>query len=79
LFGYSLKGRAEDWFNALSSESITTWDQLKKAFFNCFFPTTKYMAKMWEISIFQQKDRENLYDAWERYKLRVKGCQGHNQ
>jgi len=45
LFGYSLKGRAKDWLNALPSGSIAIWDQLKRAFRRCFFPISMYMAK----------------------------------
>jgi len=26
----------------------------------------------------QQEDNENLYDAWERYKLLLKRCPRHN-
>jgi len=74
LFGNSHKECAEDWLNRLPSGSITTWDQLKTAFFNHFFPYTKYVAKRKEISNFQQEDKENLKDAWERYKLFLKGC-----
>jgi len=35
------------------------------------------MAKRREISGFQQEDGENLYDAWEKYKLLLRGCLGH--
>lgn len=78
LFGYSLNGRAKDWLNAIPSGSITTWDQLKKAFLSHFFPTTKYMRKRREISSFQQEDGENTYEVWETYKLLLKGCRRHN-
>lgn len=35
------------------------------------------MEKRRKISTFQQEDGDSLYDAWERYKLLLKGYPGH--
>lgn len=67
LFVYYPKGRAKDWLNALSSGTIATWDDLKKAFPAAFSQqqnTSKIERK--EIAGFQQEDKKNLYDARER-------------
>jgi hypothetical protein len=46
-------------------------------FLGYFFPPTKYMEKRRDIYSFQQEDGESLYDAWERYKLLLKGFPTH--
>jgi len=38
---------------------------------------TKYWKKKHEISNFRQGENESLYDAWERFKLLLKRCPGH--
>jgi len=53
LFVYYLSGRANDWFNAFPSGTLTTWDDLKKALLHCFFPTSKCIENRKEISSFQ--------------------------
>ena len=77
LFWYSLNGRARDWLDVLPSDSIETWDQLKREFLDRYFPTAKYLARKKEISSFKQQEGEVLYDAWERFKLLLKRCPGH--
>jgi len=63
--------------NALPCDTITTWDDIKKAFLCRFFSIAKYLEKGKEIVDFQQEDEENMYDAWERYKLLLKNCLGN--
>jgi len=41
LFGYSLKGRANDWLDALPKGIITTWDQHKQRFLDRYFPSSR--------------------------------------
>jgi len=77
LFGYSLKGRAKDWLNALPKGTITLWEQLKRKFLDRYFPTTKYLALKKEIAGFKQQEKETLYDAWKRFKISLKKCPGH--
>ena len=69
--------KASDWLDALPSGSIETWDQLKREFFDKYFPTAKYLAWKKDISSFKQQEGEVLYDAWERFKLLLKRCPGH--
>ncbi|GJX82346.1 reverse transcriptase domain-containing protein [Tanacetum coccineum] len=38
IFPYFLSDKAKTWFNELNEESITSWEQMRKAFINRFFP-----------------------------------------
>ncbi|GJZ23212.1 reverse transcriptase domain-containing protein [Tanacetum coccineum] len=38
ILPYSLSDKAKTWFNELNEESITSWEQMRKAFINRFFP-----------------------------------------
>ncbi|GJV04762.1 reverse transcriptase domain-containing protein [Tanacetum coccineum] len=38
IFPLSLSDKAKTWFNELNEESITSWDQMIRAFINRFFP-----------------------------------------
>lgn len=66
LFGYSLTCRAKERLKTISSDTITTWDELKRQFLDSLFPTTKYLDKNQEITSFSQENGESLYDTWER-------------
>src|SRR3954470_18612674 len=68
LFPHSLKDEAKQWLNLLSVGSITTWDQLSRAFLMRYFPAQKTNALRKEIMKFKQFDSESLYECWERYK-----------
>ncbi|GKC81639.1 reverse transcriptase domain-containing protein, partial [Tanacetum coccineum] len=49
IFPFSLCGEAKFWFNELNEESITSWEQLRKAFIDKFFPpslTEEHASKM---------------------------------
>ncbi|GJZ93496.1 reverse transcriptase domain-containing protein [Tanacetum coccineum] len=38
IFPFSLCDEAKTWFNELNEESITSWEQMRRAFINRFFP-----------------------------------------
>ncbi|GJZ03456.1 reverse transcriptase domain-containing protein [Tanacetum coccineum] len=42
IFPYSLSDKAKTWFNELNEESTTSWDQMRKAFINRFFPPSLF-------------------------------------
>ncbi|GJZ24709.1 reverse transcriptase domain-containing protein [Tanacetum coccineum] len=46
IFPLSLSDEAKTWFNELNEESITSWEQMRKAFINRFFPPSAYLRKM---------------------------------
>ncbi|GJU38356.1 reverse transcriptase domain-containing protein [Tanacetum coccineum] len=45
IFPYSLSDKAKTWFNELNEESITSWEQMRKAFINRFFPPSFMLRK----------------------------------
>ena len=50
LFSFSLGDKAHIWEKNIPSDSITTWDECKKAFFNKFFFTSRTAKLRNEIS-----------------------------
>ncbi|XP_071939285.1 uncharacterized protein [Coffea arabica] len=48
-FPFSLKDSVKDWLYYLPPDSITTWDQLEKKFFDKYFPTSRAASLRKEI------------------------------
>lgn len=42
-----------------------------------FFPTSKFIKRRVEITGFEQRDGENLHEAYERFKVILKRCPDH--
>jgi len=74
LFPLSLRDRASAWFYSLQVGSITSWDQMRQEFLARFFPHSKTVKLRDQITRFTQKDRESLYDVWERFKEMLRLC-----
>ncbi|GJY21622.1 hypothetical protein Tco_0394188, partial [Tanacetum coccineum] len=61
-----------------------TWFQLTHRFIaTCSYPTDKHKDIMKaqlrnEITKFEKKSYESLFEAWERYKLSIDRCPNHN-
>ncbi|GJZ00792.1 reverse transcriptase domain-containing protein [Tanacetum coccineum] len=77
IFPLSLSDEAKTWFNELNEESITSWEQMRKAFINKFFPPLLFNRLLLEIRNFSQLVCENLTDAWLRLKSMLRKCHGH--
>ncbi|GJU08069.1 reverse transcriptase domain-containing protein [Tanacetum coccineum] len=77
IFPFSLSDEAKTWFNELNEESITSWEQMRKAFINKFFPPSLFNRFLLEIRNFSQLVCENLTDAWLRLKSMLRKCHGH--
>ncbi|GKD89184.1 reverse transcriptase domain-containing protein [Tanacetum coccineum] len=77
IFPYSLSDKAKTWFNELNEESITSWEQMRKAFINRFFPPSLFNRLLLEIRNFSQLVCESLTDAWLRLKSMLRKCHGH--
>ncbi|GJZ55817.1 reverse transcriptase domain-containing protein [Tanacetum coccineum] len=60
IFPYSLSDKAKTWFNELNEESITTWEQIRKAFINRFFSPSLFNRLLLEIRI-SLKTQELLF------------------
>ncbi|XP_060182851.1 uncharacterized protein LOC132612778 [Lycium barbarum] len=55
------------------------WDDLATKFLTRFFPPAKTARLRREIMSFRQKNGENLYQAWERFKGLLRDCPHHHQ
>ncbi|GJZ36251.1 reverse transcriptase domain-containing protein [Tanacetum coccineum] len=77
IFPFSLCDEAKTWFNELNEESITSWEQMRRAFINRFFPPSLFNRLLLEIRNFSQLVCESLTDAWLRLKSMLRKCQGH--
>ena len=77
LFPFSLRDSARRWLQSLPSNSVTTWNELKKVFLARYFPPSKIAMLRAQINGFKQKDNESLFEAWERYKDMMRLCPHH--
>ncbi|GJZ31208.1 reverse transcriptase domain-containing protein, partial [Tanacetum coccineum] len=77
IFHFSLCDKAKTWFNELNEESITSWEQMRRAFINRFFPPSLFNRLLLEIINFSQLVCESLTDAWLRLKNMLRKCHGH--
>jgi len=77
LFPFSLGDKAHIWEKNLPHDSITTWDDCKKAFLSKFFSNARTARLRNEISGFSQKTGESFCEAWERFKGYTNQCPHH--
>nr|GEU35610.1 reverse transcriptase domain-containing protein [Tanacetum cinerariifolium] len=77
IFPISLCDEAKTCFNELNKESITSWEQMRRAFINRFFPPSLFNRLLLEIGDFSQLICESLIDAWLRLKNMLRKCHGH--
>ncbi|GKD45387.1 reverse transcriptase domain-containing protein, partial [Tanacetum coccineum] len=78
IFPLSLSDEAKTQFNKLNEESITSWEQIRKAFINRFFPPSLFNRLLLEIRNFSQNICESLTEAWLRLKSMLQKCHGHS-
>jgi len=76
-FSLSLRDKARAWLHSLPPGSISTWDELTKAFLAKFFPLSKTASLRNQITSFTQRDDETLYEAWEKFKDLLRLCPHH--
>ncbi|CAJ2652085.1 unnamed protein product [Trifolium pratense] len=77
LFPFSLRDKARAWLQSLPSNSVATWNELKKVFLARYFPPSKTAMLRAQINGFRQRDNESLFEAWERYKEMIRICPHH--
>nr|GEW25169.1 reverse transcriptase domain-containing protein [Tanacetum cinerariifolium] len=77
IFSFSLLDEAKTWFNELNQESITLWEQMRRAFINRFFPPSLFNRLLLEIRNFSQLICESLTEAWLRLKSILQKCHRH--
>ncbi|GJZ50805.1 reverse transcriptase domain-containing protein, partial [Tanacetum coccineum] len=77
FFPFSLCDKAKTWFNELNEESITSWDQTRRAFISRFLPPSLFNRLLLKIRNFSQNICESLTDDWLRLKNMLRKCHGH--
>jgi len=65
LFLFSLRDKARAWLYSRPLGSISTWEELTKAFLTKFFTPSKTTSLRNQITSFTQREDESLYEAWE--------------
>nr|GEW43135.1 reverse transcriptase domain-containing protein [Tanacetum cinerariifolium] len=73
---FTLTGNARVWFDDLSSKSIDSYDDLKKAFLENYLQQKKYLKDPIELHNIKQQDGESTKDFVRRYKLESKDVKG---
>jgi len=63
LFPFSLRDKARAWLHSLPPGSISSWDELTKAFLARFFPPSKMASLRNQITSFTQGEDETLYET----------------
>ncbi|GKF24105.1 reverse transcriptase domain-containing protein, partial [Tanacetum coccineum] len=76
LFPYSLTYHAIAWYDRLPRNSIYSFDDMMRKFLSKYFPPSMVTKLRNEITKFEQKPYESLFEAWNRYKLSIDRC--HN-
>ncbi|KAL0387684.1 UNVERIFIED_CONTAM: hypothetical protein Sradi_2650200 [Sesamum radiatum] len=76
-FPFSLADQAKDWLYFLPSGSVATWNDLKKRFFEKYFPASRATTIRKEISGIRQFAGESLFEYWGRFNELVKSCPHH--
>ncbi|KAH0693055.1 hypothetical protein KY285_020152 [Solanum tuberosum] len=63
LFPLSITGKATNWLNEIPDDSIQTWNELKKAFLERFFPESKELHMNDEIITHKHLLGEAMHDT----------------
>ncbi|CAL8082989.1 unnamed protein product [Prunus armeniaca] len=76
-FPFSLMDKAKDWLYELAPGTVTSWESMKKAFLEKFFPTSRVILLRKKISGIQQGPGESFPGYYERFKKLVASCPQH--
>ncbi|CAN6579344.1 unnamed protein product [Malus baccata var. baccata] len=76
-FPFSLLEKAKDWLYELAPGTVTSWDSMKRAFLEKFFPTSRVILLRKRISGIQQNQGESFPSYYERFKSLVASCPQH--
>ncbi|CAN6584176.1 unnamed protein product [Malus baccata var. baccata] len=76
-FPFSLLEKAKDWLYELAPGTVTSWDSMKRAFLEKFFPTSRVILLRKRISGIQQDQGESFPSYYERFKSLVASCPQH--
>ncbi|XP_070678183.1 uncharacterized protein [Malus domestica] len=76
-FPFSLMEKAKDWLYELAPGTVTSWESMKRAFLEKFFPTSRVILRRKRISGIQQEEGEFFPTYYERFKSLVASCPQH--
>ncbi|KAM1453517.1 hypothetical protein EV1_003125 [Malus domestica] len=76
-FPFSLLEKAKDWLYELAPGTVTSWESMKRAFLEKFFPTSRVILLRKRISGIQQDEGESFPTYYERFKSLVASCPQH--
>ncbi|CAN6573184.1 unnamed protein product [Malus baccata var. baccata] len=76
-FPFSLMEKAKDWLYELAPGTVTSWESMKRAFLEKFFPTSRVILLRKRISGIQQDEGESFPTYYERFKTLVASCPQH--
>ncbi|CAN6543853.1 unnamed protein product [Malus baccata var. baccata] len=76
-FPFSLMEKAKDWLYELAPGTVTSWESMKRAFLEKFFPTSRVILLRKRISGIQQEEGESFPTYYERFKSLVASCPQH--
>ncbi|CAN6552453.1 unnamed protein product [Malus baccata var. baccata] len=76
-FPFSLMDKAKDWLYELAPGMVTSWESMKRAFLEKFFPTSRVILLRKRISGIQQNQGESFPTYYERFKTLVTSCPQH--
>ncbi|CAN6566748.1 unnamed protein product [Malus baccata var. baccata] len=76
-FPFSLVEKAKDWLYELAHETVTSWESMKRAFLEKFFPTSRVILLRKKISGIQQSQEESFPAYYECFKALVASCSQH--
>ncbi|KAM1489303.1 hypothetical protein ACFXTO_032582 [Malus domestica] len=69
--------KAKDWLYELAPGTVTSWESMRRAFLEKFFPTSRIMLLRKKISGIQQEEGESFPTYYERFKSLVASCPQH--
>ncbi|CAN6704227.1 unnamed protein product [Malus baccata var. baccata] len=76
-FPLSLMDKAKDWLYELAPGTVTSWESMKRAFLEKFFPTSRIILLRKKITGIQQEEGESFPTYYERFKSLVASCPQH--
>ncbi|CAN6576795.1 unnamed protein product [Malus baccata var. baccata] len=62
-FPFSLMDKAKDWLYELAPGTVTSWESMKRAYLEKFFPTSRIILLRKNISGIQQEEERQMLDA----------------
>ncbi|CAN6704233.1 unnamed protein product [Malus baccata var. baccata] len=76
-FPFSFMDKAKDWLYELAPCTVTSWESMKRAYLEKFFPTSRIILLRKKISGIQQEEGEYFPTYYERFKSLVASCPQH--